>query len=297
MKKKLSVLVLLLVMMVGLTACPSGTSEYNTVSEYKAETEGAASNGDTVSVDKDSMFAETKDGQKLIYTGSVTIETDSIKKTYKKVTENMKEYGAFFESVNDSATYKSIDIRIPKKDYMKFYESLSEVDGTITSSSVNIQDSTKTYTDNEKRIEILQTEYDELKDLMTKANTVEEILSIRDRMSTVTYEIESLKGANNVIDYDAEYGSLNLTLSLNGSHEEASFWHQFKEAFSGGIYLFKKLILALTYLWWVILLAAYMIIASKKKWWPFKNMPERKPNPERRKRQPKKQEKHEESAN
>ena len=153
---------------------------------------------------------------------------------------------------------------------MKFYESLSEVDGTITSSNVNIEDKTKTYKDNAKRMEILQTEYNELKELMEKANTVEEILSIKERMTNVTYEIETLKGTNDTIDYDADYGSISLTLQLNGSHDEASFWHQVKEAFSGGFHLLKQLLLMAVYMWWAILIAAYIIIASNKKLWPFK---------------------------
>lgn len=252
----------------------------DTFTTSSVEEDSGAVNGNGAVYDEDassdsarseSLFAEDRKGQKLVYTGDVTIGTDSIKKSYKKLTEKMEEYDAFFESVDESSSYKTMSIRVPKKDYMRFYESLSELDGTITSSNVNIQDKTKTYSDNEKRIDILQTEYNELKELMEKADTVEEILSIRDRMSQVTYDIELLKGSNDTIDYDSEYGRLELTLTLNGSHDEASFWHQLKEAFSSGIYLLKSLILGLVSIWWLILLAGYGVFAYRKRKWPFRN--------------------------
>lgn len=269
MRKKLVLGIALMVAMLCLTACPESSRTTQNDSAGDTFTNEATAEKD-VSVDNDSMFAESQGDQKLVYSGSVTIGTDSIKKSYEKVIENMKTYGAFFESVNESSGCKTMYIRVPQKNYMKFYESLSGVDGTITYSNVNIEDKTKTYKDNTKRMEILQTEYNELKELMEKANSVEEILTIKERMTNVTYEIETLKGANDTIDYDADYGSLSLTLQLNGSHDEASFWHQIKEAFSGGFHLLKQLVLMAVYMWWAILIAAYIIYASNKKLWPFK---------------------------
>lgn len=269
MKRKHILIPIILALMLTLTACPDSTQKFVNTDNYGetiSNDYGEAKN----SADGDTLFAKSQGEQKLIYSGSVSIGTDSIKKTSDKVAENMKKYDAFFESVNASSTYKTMIIRIPKKNYMAFYDSLSEVGGEITSSNIDITDSTKTYTDNAKRIEILQTEYDELKELMQKAETVEEVLSIRERMSTVTYEIESLKGSNETIDYDADYGKLSLTLNLNGSHDEASFGHRLKEAFSGGFHILKSIIIGLAYFWWAFLLAAYMIFATQKNIWPFR---------------------------
>ena len=243
---------------------------YNTKSvnaEYAGEDYGdtfaveEAANGDS----SGSLFARSEEKQKLVYTGDVTIGTENINKSYKKITEKMQEFGATFESVNESASYKTMVIRVPKDKFMDMYESLSEVDGSITYSNVSISDMTKVYTDNERRLDILKTEYDELKDLMKDANKVDDILAIRDRLTDLTYEIESLKGSNDTIDYDANFSRLEVTLHLTGSASPVSFWYQIKEAFSNSIQAIKALFLFIIELWWVILAGLGIFFFVRKK--------------------------------
>lgn len=202
------------------------------------------------------LFAQSEKGQKLVYTGDVVIGTDNIDKSYSKITDNMKEFNASFESVSDSSYNKHMTIRVPKDNFMKFYESLSKVDGSITSSNVSIDDMTKAYQDNERRMDILQTEYDEMKDLMKKAESVDDVLSIRDRLSDITYELESLKESNNSIDYDSNYSRIEITLQLTGNASPVSFGYQIKQAFVNSIQAIKTLFLFLIEIWWVLLIIA-----------------------------------------
>ena len=211
------------------------------------------------------LFTQSEKNQKLVYTGDVTIGTENIKKSYKKITEKMEEFGATFESVNESSSYKTMTIRVSKDKFMALYESLSEVDGNITYSNISITDMTKSYTDNERRLDILKTEYDELKSLMKSANKVEDILSVRDRLSEITYEMEELKGSNDAIDYDSNFSRLEVTLQLTGSASPVSFWYQIKEAFSNSIYAIKALFLFLVEIWWVILAGFGIFFFAKKK--------------------------------
>lgn len=223
----------------------------------------SASNGAEESADY--IFPEAKENQKLIYTGYINIGTDSIKKTYKNILSNMNTYGAFFEAVDESSNYKSMTIRVPQDKFMEFYDALSEVGGTITSSNVNVTDATKRYADNQKRIDILETEYSELKEIMEKAKNVEDLLAVRDKMKEVTIELESLKSSNETIDYDAEYATLTVNLSLNGSHDETAFGHKIKEAFSNGLYMLENVCVGLITMWWLILIIVAGIFVWKKK--------------------------------
>ena len=223
--------------------------------------------GDAVSETDQKLFSQAEEGQKLVYSGNVTIGTDNIKKSYKAIAESMEKNGASFESVSESSYSKTMVIRVPQKNFMDMYESLSEVSGTITSSNINIMDKTKSYTDNERRIGILQAEYDELKELMSKAQSVEEILSIKDRMLEVTYELEGLKGANDTIDYDANFARLEVSLQLNSSRDPLSFGHQIKEALGDSITAIKGVVLFLVRIWWILTLGigAYLLLRRRRK--------------------------------
>ena len=241
-------------------------SEYgDTYGDITAKSEEAP---EASASDEGSLFSQTEKDQKLVYSGDVTIGTDNIQKSYDKVTEKMKEHNAVFESVNESSYYKTMIIRVPKDNFLSLYESLSEVDGSITSSNVSIDDMTKSYTDNERRLDILKTEYNELKDLMKKTDNVEDILSIRGRLSEITYEIEELQGTNDNIDYDANFSRLEVTLQLTGNNSPVSFWYQIKEAFHNSISAIKGLFLFLIEIWWIILLivcGVFFFIKRKKK--------------------------------
>lgn len=237
--------------------------EYDSVSDSAGDTYVLES--DESAEESAELYTKGAENQKIVYTGTVEIGTDSIDKSYKKVTETMKEHEATFESVSDSSTSKTMVIRVPKDKFISMYESLSEVGGNITYSNVSMTDMTKTYTDNARRLDILQTEYKELKELMGTAKTVQDILSIKDRMTELTYEMEQLKGSNDDIDYDSNFSRLEVTLHLAGGSSPVSFGYQIKEAFIDGINMIKNLFLLLVELWWVILIGVGIFVFIKKR--------------------------------
>ena len=71
---------------------------------------------------------------------------------------------------------------------------------------------------------------------MKKAGSVEEILSIRDRMTGVLYELESLNKENNQIDYDVSWSRVTLSLQevIVYSKVDDDFGQRVKVAFVNG---------------------------------------------------------------
>ena len=257
----ISIVLVAFILFAGLIGMAIGSNNQRSSYNDVALNEGAAIEGfsDKSVEDTESSFVSNEDEeQKLIYNGDVTIGTEDIGKSYKEVTEKIKSFDAKIESLNESSNSKYISIRVPKKNFFKFYNSLSDITGSITSSNMSAEDMTKEYKDNERRIDVLQTEYNELKELMKSAKNVKEVLQIKDRMSELTYEMEGLKGNNDVIDYDSKYSTLNLTLQKVGtiSVESVPFGTELKQAFLRSIEGIKSLILGLVTIWWVIALIA-----------------------------------------
>jgi len=234
-----------------------------TSNSYKGEMSYGVAEEASISED---MF-ENNSNEKLVYTGSVNIGTEELDESYNQAQDLMKSHNAFIENINRSEDYISLSIRVPKDKFLAFYHSLSEISGTITDSNINVENYTKSYKDNERRIDILQTEYDELKELLQEATNVEEILAIKDRMSYVTYDLESLTAQNNEIDYDVEYSILELRLRKVGNNviEDTPFGRQVKDAFKNSLVIFKTMILGLINIWWILVIPIIIVIIYKKR--------------------------------
>ena len=123
---------------------------------------------------------------------------------------------------------------------------------------------TKTYVNNSRKIETLQAEYDDLLNLMSKAESVEDVLTIKDRLYNIQYELDSLQQSNNNIDYDANYSILTVYIEKSSSLSyKLPFSKQLKEAFSDSIEIIKDFILFLVTIWWIILIILLIIFRKK----------------------------------
>lgn len=212
------------------------------------------------------MF-DNSSNEKLVYSGDVSISVEKLDESYSQAQELMKTHNAFIENLSQYETSIYLTIRIPKNDFLNFYNALSSISGTITDSNISVENYTKYYRDNERRIDILKTEYDELKELMQEADNVEDILAIKDRLSYLTYDLENLTSQNNEIDYDVDYATLNLRLRKIGNNiiEDTPFGIQLKDAFKNSIKIFKNLILGLVNIWWVVVIPVAIFVVYKRK--------------------------------
>lgn len=237
------------------------TAESNSMVENYGEDVNATEED----MSSDNFVSAQDENQKLVYSGNLTINSSDTNKTYKEVMTKMKEFDGKLEEVNQYEDEIYLSVRIKKDNFTKFYESLKDVNGDVTHSTLSVDDMTKQYVNNSRKLETLQAEYDDLKALMSKAETVDEVLTIRDRLSDLTYQMDSLEQSNNDIDYDANFSTITITIekAYNGSYGKLPFGKQLKEAFLNGIELIEDFIIFLVNIWWIIL-AAILIIFRKR---------------------------------
>lgn len=114
--------------------------------------------------------------------------------------------------------------------------------GEVRSVSSQARDATAEYTDRETRLKALTAERDQLLTILTGARTIPDILAVRDRSTQVQVEIERLQGQQQLLDDQATFATLAVTVAEPGGGlgppDERSgvsgAWHDAVDGFVGG---------------------------------------------------------------
>jgi hypothetical protein len=100
--------------------------------------------------------------------------------------------------------------------------------GTVTRQEERVQDVTLRYVDTEAHLKALRTEEESLLRLLETAVSVEDIISIRDRLTQIRYEIEAYESTLRTYDNQIAYCTVTLTVSEveRETPAEQSMWHE-----------------------------------------------------------------------
>lgn len=193
------------------TAAVTGLKTLNSASSmmYEAEAE---------TVDMSNSESLTQD-RKLIKTIDLNLETLEFDSSIEEINKRVEEFGGYIASSNingksiqnDNSRYASFTLKIPTSSLEKFLNEVNTI-GNIIYQSENISDVTMQYSDTEAHLNILRTEQESLTRLLEQAETMEDILSIRTRLSEIEYEIESYQTRLNIYDNQIEYTEIYLNV-------------------------------------------------------------------------------------
>lgn len=172
----------------------------------------------------DSASGETAidtQNQKLIRTVYMDAETEDMDALLSQVQARINELGGYVEarevyngSMYNSTRYRNanLTIRIPADKLNAFVDHVSQV-SNITSSQETVDDVTLQYVAIESRIKALETEQQTLLDLMAKAETMSDLLTIESRLTEVRYELENINSQLRVYDNKINYATIHLDIS------------------------------------------------------------------------------------
>lgn len=258
MKKKVEAF-LIAVMLVMMTAGCGNSSkmaadERATVSsgaeldgEYNWDTDEAADTGVT---SENGLEAQVENGRKLIRAVSLSLETKEFDSVLTNLSTKTTELGGYIEtsSVNGnsyshhSTRYASYVIRIPADKLNEFVEVVSEL-GNVTQKNESVEDVTLRYIDVESHKKALKTEQERLLELLSKAENMEEILTIESKLSGIRYEIENyesqLKTMDNQIDYSTVSVYIDEVERVTDTGEKG-FFEEIKERFGNSLYIVAR---------------------------------------------------------
>ena len=166
--------------------------------------------------------ASVAKNRKLIKTVDMTIETVSFDETIANLRNKINAIGGYIESeysyngslYNNSSQskYATITVRVPDTELDGFVNDVSGI-GNVTQKTTSTRDVTLNYVDTESKKEMYKAEQESLLALLEKAETIEDITYLTQRLTEVRYNIESMESSLRVYDDLVDYATVNFTIN------------------------------------------------------------------------------------
>lgn len=155
----------------------------------------------------------------LIRRVSMNVETTQYDTVTGKISAKVNELGGYIESSNASGTGNkgsmrrvTYTIRVPLQKLDEIINLVGSA-ATVISSSETTEDVTLQYSDIKARIQSLRVEQETLMELLAKAESLEAIITLQNRLTEVRYEIESYESRAKLLENQATYSTLTLNVT------------------------------------------------------------------------------------
>ena len=164
-----------------------------------------------VVTDSVNYTSESNVERKLIVTVDIRINSKDVEKSYKSIENKVKEYNGYFDNVKKKKNRYYLTIRIPKDNLNNFISFIEESE-KIENKNISTQDVTDTYYDTDNRIKNREVLLEKLRNYLKEAKNIDEILKIEDRINTLTYEIERMKGNLQNLQSSIDYSRVTVNI-------------------------------------------------------------------------------------
>ncbi len=218
-----AVLVTAVLLIAGCSAAPRGMTGYDSAPgapaeqpDMEMEEERAAREefGDTGGVPGEIVE------QRQIKNGEITLEVPSPEDTMTEIVEIVESRGGY---VSDSSLQQQQDqrprinmtVRVPEAEFDSLTAELHRM-GVVTRSRTWIDDVTEEYIDLRARLNNLESEEEALRQILERAETVEDMLAVRRQLNDVRGQIDSLSGRLRYLDDRISYSTYRISIQPEG---------------------------------------------------------------------------------
>ncbi len=283
MKRKLCSLALAALLLLSLlTACGAGSSDTassatagdtgGSGADYVENGWAADAESPTAAPQEDSGSTGEVQTQKKIYTAMLEAETTAFDDASQALRQLVESYGGYFQnqSVSNRNAYRygTYTIRIPAEHFADFLLQVGDSCHVLYQTSAE-EDVTDAYYDVESRLTTQRTKLERLQNLLSRAETMEDIITIESAISDTELEIEQLTGSLRTYDNRINYATVDMTLSevyKLSTEEEAptTFGGRLGAAFLGGLRsagnFLENLTVSLAYNWVLLLVVLAVVL-------------------------------------
>ena len=242
----------------GYAAAESAAGSYDYDSAEAEEARESSEDASyTADSGADSSALRAQDGQKIVYTASLSIQSLEYDQSAASIRRKIREAGGFSEAESEydkdynwyrynasSSNTRSLSItaRIPSDKFEAFLNSL-DGDGKIMSKSVNAQNISQVYANKETYKKALEKEQERLLAMMDKAETIEDMIAVESRLSEVERQLNSYKTDLSQMDKDVEFSTVYIDLQevkrYTETVEKTTFREKLGFAFEDAISSFR----------------------------------------------------------
>lgn len=231
-----------------VVAVPAAGGAFNSASKMAdsvSPTEGYYNTDESESIKVDAPGSQNPDlnaaERKIIKTASINVDVKELEDFLKIIKNEIDSIGGYVSSENksvyDFSSSCTLVVKVPAE---KLHSFINVVDNnsTVTSQQVDSDDISAEYIDTEAKIKSLETEQATLLKLIEKAENLNDIIQLQDRLAEIRSELDSCKSAKKLMDNQVEYSS--VTIYINEKERtvktDGSFISQVKEKFLDSIY-------------------------------------------------------------
>lgn len=161
------------------------------------------------------IYTGAPENAKIIYTAGLEMETKEFDQAVQSLTEAVTDMGGYFENrgINQGGRYRSLSctVRVPVKNFSAFLDKAGEA-AHVTYRHEDSEDVSEVYYDNEARLTTQRTKLERLQELLSKAEAMEDIITIESAISDTELQIEYLTGSLRKYDSQINYSTVNIEL-------------------------------------------------------------------------------------
>ena len=187
--------------------------------DVSANVEASRASGDQAAID-DATSVQSQQlpnilDRKIIQSTSVDIEVEEVGGSFQDIIRIAETAGGFVASSSfsnrDEEQIADVTIRVPATQYQSVLARIRGM-GTVTTESSDANDVTEEYTDLQARLRTLNATEQRYLELLGQANTINEILTVQDRLDFVRGQIEQVLGRINLLEHLTDLATITVHL-------------------------------------------------------------------------------------
>ena len=223
-------------------------------------------------------YPSTTDGDKLkdvkmVYTANMDLQTLSFDQADSDISALVEEMGGYFEqrSISNRSSgyrYAEYTVRVPAEKFNDFCSQMGTLCHLVykNESADNI---TESYYDTQSRLVTAQTKLERLQELLRRAESMEDIITIESAISETEWTIENLTGTlrtyDSLVGYSTIYMTLHEVYELSGQGQApVTFGDRLGESFLDGLKSIgrtaQNFAVWLAYSWFWLLIVVVIVI-------------------------------------
>lgn len=259
MKKKLLYCVSVLTL---LTACSNEESDLAEAKMMNSlETKASAYNGNNPNEGglqrQKNNSVKLTENLKLIKNGELKFQVKDLAKASAKIRELALQFDGYvskdYTTDNDHSAYSMLEIRLPNENFDAFMNYAEKNAIGDVDRKVDVKDVTKEFVDYELRLTAAKKAQNRYLELLNKANKVEDMLQVEEKLQEVLAEIERIEGQLRYYQDKVSLSTIQIEMRTEEvevvDEVEDGFWFDMKNAVKRGWNLILGLIVAITNLW------------------------------------------------
>ncbi len=218
----------------------ASNAEIGTYYDEAAEAKNTADSASQVS----SVPTARTGSAKLIYTGDLSLQTTDLAAAMQVIEQLVSDCGGYLERSERYAAQVYYTVRVPQTSFDAFMSAAGAQAGCrVVYQSTSTDDVGEVYADLENRLETLNIKLERLQNLLTQAESMEDIITIEDSISEAEAEIERLTGQRNHYDSLIDFSTVTVSISevsALGEGENAGLGQRLSAGFLSGLSAFGE---------------------------------------------------------